>query len=265
MKTFIITLFMLCSAVAAQAQFDDKFYHPVKEWMPCQMPQFEDVYFYPEQDTLHAVFCKPEGTPVATILYLHGNYGNISFNASRLDTLVKAGFQVFIPDFRGYGRSSGTPTHQNIASDGQMIFDYLKKRPDVASTKLIVYGASIGTQLASKLAKDNQNAVQALILEGGMSSFTDMALRFIPEEQREYAKPYLIFPYSSEADIQAIGQMSKLIIHSSDDQIVPFEQGKTVYNAAKEPKKFLECKGQHLEALITEPGIVINNIKVLLH
>lgn len=264
MKTLSILLLILCLATAVRAQFDNQFYYPQKAWQECSLPNSEDIYFYPEQDTLHSVLCKPSGTPVATIFYIHGNSGNISANASRVDTLVKAGFQVFIADFRGFGKSSGVPTHKNIAADGQMILDYLLERPGIKGTKFLVYGASIGTQLATKLAKDNQPQIDGLILEGGFSSFTDMALPFIPEEKREFVKPYLIFPYSSGKDIQATGHMPKLIMHSREDEVVPYEQGEQVFSNAPEPKVFLELQGKHLAGLINEPGLIISHINQLI-
>lgn len=170
MKKIFIVLAVLFLELNVFAQYDEQFYYPKKEWISSDFPVHEDIYFYPEQDTLHTVFYKPDGTPEATILYLHGNSGNISYYAPYITTLVKAGYQVITVDFRGYGKSSGHPTHQNIAADGQMILDSLLHRDDIKNTKLILYGASIGTQLATKLAKDNQDKINALVLEGGMSS-----------------------------------------------------------------------------------------------
>lgn len=264
MKNIFIILGILYLPFCTFAQYDEQFYHPKKEWIDCELLPHEDIYFYPGQDTLHTIFCKPEGIPSATIFYLHGNFGNISYYAPYINTLVKAGYQLIMVDFRGYGRSSGRPTHQNIAADCQMVFDSLSYRNEVKNTKIILYGASIGTQPATKLAKDNQNKVNALILEGGMSSFAAIALQYIPAGQRETVKPYLIFPYSTGTDIPAITHMPKLIIHSTEDEIVPYAQGEEVFQAAQEPKIFLTCKGKHLKALSVEPDRILEQISNLI-
>lgn len=263
MKKIFIVLAVLFLELNVFAQYDEQFYYPKKEWISSDFPVHEDIYFYPEQDTLHTVFYKPDGTPEATILYLHGNSGNISYYTPYITTLVKAGYQVITVDFRGYGKSSGHPTHQNIAVDGQMILDSLLHRDDIKNTKLILYGASIGTQLATKLAKDNQDKINALVLEGGMSSFAAIALQYIPEEQRETVKPYLVFPYSADTDIPSITRIPKLIIHSPEDEVVPYAQGEQVFQAAQEPKTFLSVRGKHLKALLTEPDRILEQISNL--
>lgn len=264
MKTIFIILGLLCLTVKVFAQYDDKFYYPSKGWDEKALPPHEEIYFYPEQDTIHSIFCKPQGAAIATVFYIHGNSGNISDTSPFINTLLKSGFQVFIADFRGYGKSSGKPTHVNIASDGQTVLNYLLERPDVKNKKLILYGASIGSQLATKLAKENQNEIDALVLEGGINSFLDMALLHVPEAQQEVVKKYLIFPYSSKEDIAAISNMPKLIIHSTEDKVVPFSMGEEVFRNAREPKIFLSCKGEHIRALQTEPNTVISSMKSLL-
>lgn len=265
MKTFLLILALLCFQRNSFAQYDHLFYHPTKDWKTCSLPSAEELFFYPDTDTLYTVLCKPAGKPLATLFYIHGNSGNISYNAQAIGTLVKAGFQVFVADFRGYGRSTGTPTHTNIASDGQMILDSILKRPDLQSVPVILYGASIGSQLAIKLAKDNPDKIAALVVEGGMSSFADIALRSVPEEQRETVRPYMQFPYSAKEDIAAISGMPKLILHSPDDQNIPFAFGQELYEKAQTPKTFYACKGAHNEALFTEPDSVIRSIKNLIH
>lgn len=265
MKTLFIILSLLSIQLNSSAQYDNLFYHPTKDWKACQLPSAEELLFYPDTDTLYTVLCKPESKPVATIFYIHGNFGNISYNAQAIDTLVKAGFQVFVADFRGYGKSTGTPTHTNIASDGQMILDSLVKRPDLQSAPIILYGASIGSQLAIKLAKNNPDKIAALVIEGGMSSLADMALLSIPEEQRETFRSYMQFPYSAKEDIAVIRHMPKLILHSPDDQSIPFAFGQELFEKAQEPKTFYACKGAHNKALFTEPDPVIRSIKNLIH
>ncbi len=256
---------VLCFQLNALAQYDNMFYYPEKgEKIDYKLPTHEDIYLEADDDILHSVFLKPKGKPVATIFYIHGNSGNITVYDDILTALVNGGFQVLITDFRGFGQSSGTPTHLNIAKDGQMVFDYLISRPDVKNTKLIVYGASIGTQLAAKLTKDNQNEVKLLVLEDGMSSFTDMALTSRPPSQHNVIRRDVTSPYSSIEDVKQIENTPKLIMHAKNDRIVPFAQGQAVFESAAEPKVFLETEGGHLDALKNNPQVVIVKIKELI-
>ena len=266
MKRLLLLLTILfCIQLSVQAQYDNMFYYPQKEEKAGhKLPMHENIYLNADQDTLHSAFLKPKGKPLATIFYIHGNSGNITAYDQILTALVDGGFQVLITDFRGYGQSTGTPTHLNMAKDGQLIFDYLISRPDVKNTKLIIYGASIGTQLAAKLAKDNQDKVSALVLEDGMSSFTDMALLTRPASQHEVIRRDVTSPYSSIEDIKEIGNMPKLIMHANNDRVVPFTQGQQVFESAKEPKTFLETENGHLGALQNNPQLAIAKIKGLI-
>ncbi len=70
--------------------------------------------------------------------------------------MVEDGFQVVMVDVRGYGNSTGKPTHLNVAEDGQKMFNYLLTRSDIKNTKIYIYGASLGSEIATHLAKENQ-------------------------------------------------------------------------------------------------------------
>lgn len=264
-KTLLLLAVIILFQLNLQAQYDNMFYYPQKgEKVDHKLPPYEDVYLEVDDDTLHSIFLKPKGKPAATIFYIHGNSGNITIYDEVLTSLVNGGFQVLITDFRGFGKSSGTPTHLNIAKDGQMVFDYLTNRPDVKNTKLIVYGASIGTQLAAKLAKDNQDKIKLLVLEDGMSSFTDIALMSRPANQHDIIRRDVTSPYSSIEDVKQIENMPKLIMHSKNDRVIPFIQGQQVFENATEPKVFMETKGGHLDELKKNPQAVIAKIKELI-
>lgn len=105
--------------------------------------------------------------------------------------------------------------------------------------------------------------ILALVLEGGMSSFAAIALQYIPEEQRETVKPYLVFPYSANTNIPSITRIHELIIHSPEDEVVPYAQGKQVFQAAQEAKTFLFVRGKHLKALLAEPDRILEQINNL--
>jgi pimeloyl-ACP methyl ester carboxylesterase len=115
--------------------------------------------------------------------------------------LVENNFQVVMIDFRGYGKSTGKPTHLNIASDGQIFFDKMMQRPEIANTKIILYGASMGSQIAAHLAKNNKTKIAGLVMDGSLSSFTDIAMYYKPE-LKEVISQYVVSPYSAKEDLQ---------------------------------------------------------------
>lgn len=266
MKKVILTaVISLFTIIISQAQFDDRFYFPKKDWNKIENVQYEEMYFSIDSDTINAILMKPESDPKATIIFYHGAAGNVSTYIFMTEPLVKAGFQVFMIDFRGYGKSTGTPTHINIASDAQIVFDNIINTKEVKSFPIIIYGASMGTQIATKIAKDNQSKITALILDGTISSFTDMALLSAPEEQKPMIAEYVTSPYSAKTDIKEIENLPKLIIHSTEDKSVPYTQGKLVYNNALEPKELWEYEGNHLDAIVKFPKLIIQKINSLLN
>lgn len=264
MKTSVFfSLFLILLSFFSKAQMDDKFYQPKKEMTPLEFKNIENINLPVESDTITAVILKPESKSIKkTILFFHGAGGNISTYQFMTKPLVKSGFQVVMVDVRGYGKSTGKPTHVNVASDGQKMFDYLLKRKDISNTKIYLYGASLGSQTATHLAKDNQLKISGLILDGGMSSFTDIAIHFKPE-MKDVIEKYLISPYSAKEDVKSLQGLPKLFIYSKGDTTVPFEHGQVIYNNAPEPKQFLEYSGEHLQAMIVEPSQIIKAIEKL--
>ncbi|MFC4686075.1 alpha/beta hydrolase [Epilithonimonas pallida] len=264
MKTSVFfSLFLILLSFFSKAQMDDKFYQPKKEMTPLEFKNIENINLPVESDTITAVILKPESKSIKkTILFFHGAGGNISTYQFMTKPLVESGFQVVMVDVRGYGKSTGKPTHVNVASDGQKMFDYLLKRKDISNTKIYLFGASLGSQIATHLAKDNQSKISGLILDGGMSSFTDIAIHFKPE-MKDVIEKYLISPYSAKEDVKSLQGLPKLFIYSKGDTTVPFEHGQVIYNNAPEPKQFLEYSGEHLQAMIVEPSQIIKAIEKL--
>lgn len=254
---------MTVLAQCLYAQWDDKFYHPDKEWWPVDSVNYEEIIFEADGDTLYSLLLKPATPPRATVLYFHGNGGNISKWIGHIKPLVSNGFQVCLFDYRGYGKSTGVPTHLNIASDAQRLFDTLQERTDVKEIPFIVYGASIGTQVATHLTKNNQKDISALILDGAMASFTDVAISTSPPEYHEMIRQHVTSPYSAREDIKEIKDIRLLMIHSREDAI-PIEGAREVYESAPCPKQFWEYTGPHIQAPVLHPDTFIGYVEKLL-
>ncbi|QOW10843.1 alpha/beta hydrolase [Kaistella flava (ex Peng et al. 2021)] len=260
MKTKLLLLLLLVTKVLfVHAQMDDKFYFPSKVLKPIEWENPENLKFAVENDTITGVLLKPNQKAKATIFYFHGAGGNISSYAPILTPLLKDNYQVVLIDFRGYGKSTGTPMHKNIAEDGEKFFNELVKRNDIKNTKIIIYGASIGTQVATLLAKNHQDQIKGLVLEGTVSSFGDIAAVYAPE-YKDFLENNFVSPYSAKEDIKSVTKIPKLIIHSKEDKDVPFTEGMLVFNNASESKEFIEFSGEHLYALKYESAKILASL-----
>lgn len=193
-------------------------------------------------NTLNGWFLKPKnGTPSTTILHLHGNAGCLLNQFQAISPLIDKGFQIFIFDYSGFGFSEGKATKKNVLIDANSTLDYLKKREDVKNTKLILYGQSLGGHLSAVVAVQRQEEIDGLVIEGAFSSHKDIAAHTIPVLGRILVKQQ----YSAKKSIQNFHK-PLLIIHSSEDKVIPLSMGKRIYDAANSPKEFYEIKYCHM-------------------
>jgi hypothetical protein len=201
---------------------------------------YEDVYFTTEDGlTLNGWWVPGNGSPV-TLLWLHGNGGNISH---RVDTLKlrrdRLGANVFIFDYREYGRSEGTVSEEGTYRDGTAAIKYLRSRPGLDPSRIVLFGESLGGAVAVEMAI--RYGCAALILESPFLSIAEMAkvsFPFLP------IGPLLRTKYDS---LSKIGKVKApiLIVHGEQDEIVPFRHGRRLFEAASEPKEFFAIRGAH--------------------
>ena len=215
---------------------------------------YEDVYILTQDRIkLHGWFV-PGGEGAATILFFHGNAGNISDRLGKLQLFNQLGYNVFIIDYRGYGLSEGKPTEKSLYVDALAAYQYLIKRSDIDRKKLVCYGASLGGVPAVDLALKREFV--GLIIDSSFSNAKDMAKRFFP-----FIPSFLI---SLELDsLNKIKQIKipKLFIHSKEDMTVPFELGYKLYKEASLPKEFLEISGGHNDGHIYSEEKFRNKIR----
>ncbi|NDV60731.1 alpha/beta hydrolase [Bacteroides sp. 519] len=260
----ILSFLLLAFTSLAHAQMDEKFYFPDKQWIPvADTIDTEDLFLTVDDDTIHALIVKPKQTPKASILFFHGNGDNVSKWLGHFRKLIDNGYQVCLFDYRGYGKSTGTPTHLNIASDAQLLFDTLLKRDDFKNTPFIIYGASIGTQAAVHTARNNNDKIMALVVDGMMASFTDVALVTSPKEYHEQIKSSLFSPYSAQEDVPYIRKIKVLFIHSPED-FMPIAQSKEVYETVACEKRFWEYTGEHVMAPLLYPDTLLKYMDELI-
>ncbi len=199
-------------------------------------------------NNLNGWLIKPKNTaPEITLLHFHGNAGNLLSQYKAMTPLIKNGFQIFLFDYSGFGFSEGKATRKNVLLDGLSALDYIKTRDDVKETKIVLYGQSLGGHLAAVIGEKRQNEIAALVIEGAFSSHNDIAAH---TARQLYLPGFLgrLFVQHGYCAKQSIVYYKKplLIIHSTEDEIVPFYMGEKIFSLANEPKEFYEIKKCHI-------------------
>lgn len=198
---------------------------------------YEDIYFNAEDGIrLNGWLVKnPQAT--STLIFFHGNAGNISHRLDKLAFFHQLGLNTFIVDYRGYGRSEGKPSEEGIYKDGRAAYDYLLSRTDLGGKK-IAYGESLGSTVAIDLGLHRQ--LDAVIVDSAFSSAKGMAKVIFP-----LIPSFLLrSKFDSSAKVKDI-TVPKLFIHSINDEIVPFLLGEELFKSASYPKDFLAITGGH--------------------
>jgi uncharacterized protein len=191
---------------------------------------------------LNGWFLKPKNVaPTMTLLHLHGNAGFMINQYQAIVPLLKNGFQIFMFDYSGFGFSEGEATRENVLPDALSALDYLKERPEVKNTKVVLYGQSYGGFLSATVASQREKDIDGAVIEGGFSSYKDIAAKTIPVLGRVLTKQ----GYSATASIKNYHK-PLLVIHSTEDKVVPFALGKKIFDNANSPKEFFEIKHQHI-------------------
>jgi fermentation-respiration switch protein FrsA (DUF1100 family) len=200
--------------------------------------EFEDVWFTAADGVqLHGWWVPRPGAPV--LVWFHGNAGNISHrleNVKLLHDLV--GVQVFIFDYREYGRSQGRISREGTFKDASAAYGYATSTRKIAAQDIVLFGRSLGTALATDLA--TRVSCGSLILEAAFTNSSEMAKMLAP----------FLFDWRPKIPYDNLGKIAKvtvpvLVVHGSDDEIIPVDMGRRVFAAAPEPKELYIIPGAH--------------------
>jgi fermentation-respiration switch protein FrsA (DUF1100 family) len=211
--------------------------YPQGDWKPAGL-HFEDARFQADDGVRIHGWYLPHERPRATILFCHGNAGNITHRADLLHMLhQRVGASVLIFDYRGYGRSEGKPTEKGILADARAARSWLSLRAGVPEKEIVLMGESLGGGVAVDLAA--RDGAQALVLQNTFSSLTDVAAVHYG------LLPVRLLMHTRLDSAAKIGQYHGPLLqsHGDADTIVPYRLGRKLFQAANQPKQFITYAG----------------------
>jgi fermentation-respiration switch protein FrsA (DUF1100 family) len=182
------------------------------------------------------------------VVYFHGSPSTIAspVNISHYRLLRDVGLNVLAPEYRGFGGLDGVPTEAGLESDAQAAYAYLRMTRNIAPSRVVLYGWSLGSALAIDLA--SQVSTAAVIVEGAPSSLAHIA------QQRYPFFPIRLLMRDPFHAIRKIARIPSpvLILHSPDDELIPVSEGRKLFEAARGEKAFVEVPGGHFNATDVE-------------
>lgn len=219
---------------------------------------YEDINITAADGTkLHGWLVKPKQAVKGVIYFLHGNAENISTHSQSIFWMVKQGYEVFALDYRGFGKSSGKPQLPDIFDDIDAGAKWVFKRSKFHNKqKPIVFAQSIGGSLAITYLSRHpeiKDRFAGLISEGAFSSYDGIARHVLSSHWLTWLLRYPVSwlipnQYDPIDAASQLAPMPVLIIHSKDDQIIPFSEGQKLMERLSEPKVFLPANGPHIQA-----------------
>jgi fermentation-respiration switch protein FrsA (DUF1100 family) len=227
-------------------------YSPVREvpYTPGELDlDFENVVFKSGDGLLlSGWYIGAEGSEF-TVLFCHGNAGNMTHRLDSINIFYNLGLNCFIFDYRGYGDSEGKPSEEGTYLDVGAAYKWLTEEKKIQPDKIVIFGRSLGGSIAAQLASKVKAA--ALIIEGTFTSYVDIGKKFYPYMPvRWFAR----FSYRTIDYIKDVG-CPVMLIYSRNDEVVPFEFGLELYEAANEPKEFVEIFGSHNDGFLVSSEI----------
>lgn len=219
---------------------------------------FEDVTLTTEDGVALHGWWIPAERERAVLLFFHGNAGNIGDRLISIDVFRRLGLTVFIIDYRGYGRSEGKPSERGTYMDGEAAWEYLTTERNVAPERIVVFGRSLGAAVAAKVAAEHRP--RALILESAFTSVPDMAASVFP------LLPVRFLARTRYDNLKRVAEIAcpLLVIHSRNDEIIPFAHAERLYAAANDPKRMLEIRHGHNDGFVLSGALYLDGVAAFL-
>ena len=242
-----------------QARF---LYAPVREitYTPADINlAFEKLAIKTQDGLKIAAWYVPAENARYTLLFCHGNAGNMTHRLDSINLFNEMGFNCLIFDYRGYGDSQGKPTEAGTYLDAEAAWKWLTEKKQIPPQRIIIFGRSLGGSVAAHLAA--RVKPRALACESTFTSYEQIGKKFYP-----YMPVHLFakFNYNTLESVRNV-RCPILFIHSRNDEIIPFEFALRLYAAAAEPKRLLEITGSHNDGFLFSGQTYISGWKDWLH
>jgi fermentation-respiration switch protein FrsA (DUF1100 family) len=219
--------------------------------------QFEEVSFRSKDGTPLSGWFVPvqgklKGKAKGTIVFSHGNTGSIGHHLGFHLWLVVEGYNVLTYDYRGFGKSGGKVDRRGMIDDVRAAFDYVVKRPDIHPGRLVSMGHSLGgAKTLVALSEAPVRGLRAVITDAAFSSYEAMARQLAGEVGAKLVSD----EWAPRDSVAKIAPLPLLIVHGTNDEVVPFAQGRLLFETAKEPKTMFQIKGgRHGDSLLRDKG-----------
>ena len=268
MNNFIIySLVILALFLISCVRVNQMFYYPDR--IVYSTPEknglrFEEVVF-PSRDgtALSGWFIPAVGAAKGTILHLHGNAENMTSHFGFVDWLPAAGFNLFVFDYRGYGKSAGHPNRAGVYEDSCAALAYLRSRDDLDPTRLLVLGQSLGGALAIAMVGGGERlGVRGVVVEASFYSYRGIVrdsiakMPFLSFFKTPLAQILINDDLSPAAYVGRIAPIPLLLIHGTEDEIIPFRHAELLLERAKEPKTLWRIEGgNHTTAFVVPDSL----------
>ena len=202
--------------------------------------------------TLHGWFI--DGRSSQVLLFFHGNAGNISHRLDSIRQFLNLGLSVLIIDYRGFGRSDGKTTEKGIYRDADAAWRYLTEDRGISASDIVIFGRSLGASVAAQLATQHQPL--ALIVESSFTSVPDIA------QELYWWLPARWLSRFNHATLDYVSNVHSpvLVVHSRDDEIIPFHHGEAIFAAANEPRTLLALHGSHNDAFLRDERVYMGGV-----
>ena len=198
------------------------------------------------------------GRSSRVLLFFHGNAGNISHRLDSIAQFLELGLSVLIIDYRGYGQSAGRTTERGIYRDADAAWRYLIDDRGIVASDIVIFGRSLGASVASWLASEYQPS--ALIVESSFTSIPDIAQDLYPWLPVRWLSRLSHATRDYVRDVRC----PILIIHSRDDEIIPFHHGEAIFASANEPRTLLTIRGTHNDAFLLDERAYVAGLRTFL-
>jgi uncharacterized protein len=225
---------------------------------------FEQVYFKSTDSTLlSGWFIPAEGVASpeeakGTVIHMHGNAQNMTVQWQFAEWMPARGYNLFVFDYRGYGQSHGKPEPKGVFEDAIAALNYARSRSDIDTGRLFVFGQSLGGMLAIAASGASPQGVRAVLAEAPFHSYSALA------DDRTPGEGQLVDPaYCATTYVARLSPIPLLLIHGTNDKVVPYSHSEMLLAEAIEPKQLVTVEGgEHLDIMTEHYGTTYQDMMI---